>query len=399
MSLTRSQRNSFSMPELSGAAIIGVGQTALTRSGDQTSLALQAQAAKAALADAGLELGAVDGLLTTPLGTDSWMMPVAVTANYLSLKPQSFATVDLAGASGCAMIAQACQAIAFGRCETVLCVAGSSLFGFGKGTDVVRHMAETGTAHPQFELPYGPTLVSLYALLAQRYFHEAKAGPEDLAAAAVAMRTNAARNADAPLRKPISIDDVLASPQISSPLHMLDCSMVCDGAVAVVVTKAQNASGKAHCRPVAYGQALGQTYVSESAASARTAARLSGQQAFASAGKRPSDMSFAQLYDCFTIALVLTLEDLGLCGDGQGGAFCRDGALDLEGALPTNTHGGLLSGGHPGLAGGFLHVAEAARQLMGSAPTERQLRAPECGFVHGNGGVAGIHASLILEAA
>jgi acetyl-CoA acetyltransferase len=325
------------------------------------------------------------------------MMPVAVAAGYFGITPRHFATVDIAGASGCAMVAQAIDAVERGDCEVALCVGGASLYGFGGEVDIVRHMAETGTAHPQFELPHGPTLVSLYALIASRYLHEYQATREDLAKIAVTMRAHAGRNPLAMKRQPIGIDDVINSPMVSTPLAMLDCSIVCDGAAAIVVTTADRARDLP-ASPVflrGYGQALGAPYVSEVRDLTTTPAVESGRRAFTRARLAPTDIDVLELYDCFTIAVLLELEDLGFCAKGEGAAFVGSGALGPGGHLPTNTHGGLLSGGHPGLAGGLLHVVEAVRQLQGRAG-EAQVKGASVALAHGNGGVAGIHATLIL---
>jgi acetyl-CoA acetyltransferase len=360
-------------------------------------LQLQGDAAREALAAAGLTFADVDGLFTVPLGTDSWMMPVGVAAGYFGMTPAHFATVDLAGASGCAMVAQAADAVERGDCEVALCVGGSGLYSFGGEVDIVRHMAETGTAHPQFELPHGPTLVSLYGLIASRYLHEFGVTREDLAQIAVSTRAHAARNPLAMKRHPLTVDDVLNSPMVSTPLAMLDCSIICDGAAAVVVTSADRARDLP-APPVflrGYGQALGAPYVSEVRDLTTTPAVHSGRRAFARAGLAPSDIDILELYDCFTIAVLLELEDLGFCAKGEGAAFVAEGTLGPDGQLPTNTHGGLLSGGHPGLAGGLLHVVEAVRQLQGRAGAA-QVEGARVALAHGNGGVAGIHATLIL---
>ena len=348
-----------------------------------------------ALTDAGFEKSSIDGLLTSPLGTDSWMMPVAVVASHLGISPTAFGTVDLAGASGCAMIDEAVRRIEAGQCRTVLCVSGASLHGFGEQCDVVQHMAQTGTAHAEFELPYGPSLVSLYALVAQRYLHKRAVEPRDLSALAVAMRANASANPMALRRDPIDIEEVLASPIISSPLRMLDCSSVCDGAAAVIVTCDHEGSGVA---VRGYGQALGATYVSERVPGDEEAIRHSGWRAFAASGMTATDIDLRCLYDCFTVALALALEDLGFCKHGEAPELARDGRLEEAGDLTTNPHGGLLSAGHPGLAGGFLHVVEAVERLLnGWRSNQTGKGAPRTALVHGNGGVNGLHGTLILE--
>lgn len=379
----------------SSAVITGVGQTPMRKASGKTNLRLQAEAALIAVADAGIQLSDIDGLITVPLGTDSWMMPIAVVADALGMKPDYFATVDVAGASGCAAVVQAKMAIEAGLCQRVLCVGGASLKTFGQEKDLIAHMAETGTAHPQFELPYGPTLASLYALVASKHCHEFGTTEEQLAEIAVAARAYASRNPNARLRELISVDDVMSSRPISTPLKMLDCSIVTDGAAAFILEREDMASDIS-VRVAGHGQGYGWAYVGSQAELASSAAVISGQKAYNMAGLGPSDIDIAELYDCFTIALLIELEDLGFCEKGEGGRFVASGALGPNGKIPTNTHGGLLSGGHPGLAGGFLHVVEAVSQLKGKAG-ERQVSDARTALVHGNGGVMGLHSTLILQ--
>ena len=378
------------------AAIVGIGESRVGKVPDRSALQLQADAAQAALADAGLSMADIDGLLTTPVRVEHWNMPAGVVAHYLGIRPSYLSTVDLAGASGAAMIHQAAMAIASGQCTTVLCVAGQNLLSHGSRSTAVRKMAEGGSAHPQFEVPYGPLVPSLYALVAQRHMHEYGTTAQQLAEVAVAIRGHAALNPNAHKRAPITVDDVLASKMITSPLHILDCAIVSDGAAAAIVTSAARArdlrSKPAHLLGQGYG--LRHSHIGDTELTT-TGAVDSGRDAFRIAGLSPADVDVAQIYDCFTITVIVELEDLGFCRKGEGGPFVEGGRIGLGGELPVTTHGGLLSGGHPGLGGGFFHVLEGVRQVRGEAQA-RQVPGAKVALVHGNGGVISVHCTLLL---
>jgi acetyl-CoA acetyltransferase len=378
------------------AAIVGIGESRVGKVADRSALQLQADAAQAALADAGLSMADIDGLLTTPVRVEHWNMPAGVVAHHLGIRPSFLSTVDLAGASGAAMIHQAAMAIASGQCTTVLCVAGQNLLSHGSRSTAVRKMAEGGSAHPQFEVPYGPLVPSLYALVAQRHMHEYGTTAEQLAEVAVAIRGHAGLNPNAHKREPITVADVLGSKMVTSPLHILDCAIVSDGAAAAIVTSAARArdlrSKPAHLLGQGYG--LRHSHIGDTSLTT-TGAVDSGRDAFRTAGLSPADVDVAQIYDCFTITVIVELEDLGFCAKGEGGAFVEGGRIALGGALPITTHGGLLSGGHPGLGGGFFHVLEGVRQVRGEAQA-RQVPGARVALVHGNGGVISVHCTLLL---
>jgi acetyl-CoA acetyltransferase len=378
-------------------AIAGIGESKVGRVPGRTALQLQTDATLAALQDAGLALADIDGLITTPVRVEHWSMPCGVVASHLGIRAKYLSTVDVAGASGCAMIHQAALAIASGQANTVLCVAGQNLLSNRSRSDAVRSMAEGGAAHPQFEVPYGPLVPSLYALVAQRHMHEFGTTPEQLAEVAVTMRRHAGLNPNAHKREPITVADVLQSKLTTAPLHMLDCALVSDGAGAAIVTRLDQARDlrQPPVRPLGFGYGLSHSYVGDHRTLTTTGAVDAGRDAFRQAGLTPADIHVAELYDCFTITVIVELEDLGFCPKGEGGRFVEGGRIGLGGALPVTTHGGLLSAGHPGLGGGFFHVLEAVRQVRGSAG-ERQVDGAETALVHGNGGTVAIHCTLIL---
>ena len=381
------------------AAIVGVGESAVGRVPGRSALELMSDATVQALADAGLERDAIDGVISLPCATESWMMPAAVVARALGLDPGYVSTADLAGAGGTAMIDQAARVIATGGAEAVLVVAGQPLLSGFSREGAVSRMAQTA-AHPVAEAPAGVPVPGLYALLAARHMHLYGTTREQMAAVAVTTRAHAALNDNAHFRAPITIADVLSAKPIASPLTLLDCAPVSDGAAALIVVSPERAR-TLKPRPafvLGSGYGLSHTYLTDADDPLTTGAQRSGGTAFAAAGLGPADMDFAQLYDCFTITVLIELEDLGFCPRGEAGAFVAAGGLSRTGALPANTGGGLLSGGHPGLPAGLFPIVEGARQIMGQAGA-RQLPRAELGFVHGNGGVIGMHCSLVLGSA
>jgi acetyl-CoA acetyltransferase len=382
---------------LRDAAIAGIGESRLGRVPGVTALELMREAAEAALADAGLAWADIDGLLTTPIRTETWAMPCGMVAQEFGLDPRYIATLDVAGASGCSMVVHAAMAVATGQARAVLCVAGQPSLSHRGRDATVKTLAGAGWAHPDLEAPYGPLVPTLYALVAQRHMAEYGTTAKQLAEVAVAMRGWAAMNPNAQKRDPIAIADVLGSPMVTSPLHVLDCALVSDGAAAFIVTSRAQARDlrQRPVLPLGAGSGFSHAHIGDHEALATTGAVRAGREAFGQAGVTPRDIQVAQLYDCFTITVIVELEDLGFCAKGEGGAFVQGGRIGPGGALPVTTHGGLLSAGHPGLAGGMFHVVEAVRQLRGQAGP-RQVPDAQLALAHGNGGIIGLHCSLVL---
>jgi acetyl-CoA acetyltransferase len=248
-----------------------------------------------------------------------------------------------------------------------------------------------------WERPYGARVpMTSYALAASRHMAQYGTTSEQLAQLAVDARRWAAMNPRARHRDPLTVDDVLASPVLASPLHQLDCCLVTDGAGAYVLTSAERARDLA--RPPVYvlGAATSTSHwiISEMPDLTVTPGAVSGPNAFAMAGVAPSDVDVLMAYDSFTITALLHLEDLGFCAKGEGGAFAQDGRTGPGGALPMNTNGGGLSYTHPGQYGMFLLV-EAARQLRGECG-ERQVRDAELAVAHGCGGFLSATATVVL---
>jgi acetyl-CoA acetyltransferase len=248
----------------------------------------------------------------------------------------------------------------------------------------------------QFDAPYGHSLIAKYAMVARRHMYEYGTTIEQLAEIAVSARHNAGLNPDAYYRDPITIDDVLGSPMIADPLTKLQCCIRSDGGGAVVLTSEERARDVA--RPPVWvlgtGETTSHTTMSEWDDFTVSPAAVSGKLAFDRAGITPAEVDVCQLYDAFTPMVLLSLEALGFCGPGEGGAFVEGGTLRVGGALPTNTDGGGLSSCHPGMRGMFLLV-EAVRQLRGEAGA-RQVPGAQVACVNGTGGWFSTAGTVLL---
>jgi acetyl-CoA acetyltransferase len=373
-------------------AIVGVAESDLGVVGPKTVLQLQAQAAKAALEDAGLTTRDVDALLTA--GSDWGWAPSMLVAEYLGIQPKVTDSTNIGGSSFEAHVGHAAAMITLGLCEVALITYGST-----QKSQASRSLGRSGPAAytEQFERPYGPPLpVGAYAMAAMRHMHDYGTKPEQLAEVAVATRKWAQLNPKAYKRDPITIDDVLNSPYIAEPLHLLDCCLVTDGGGAVVVTSMDRAR---HCRkaPVrVLGHAETHTHmtISNMPDLTLTGAASTGPRAMAMAGVQHKDFDVVEIYDSFTITVMLTLEALGFCGRGESGAFVSGQRTAPGGDFPLNTNGGGLSYCHPGMYGIFLLI-EAVRQLRGEADA-RQVPNARLALVNGTGGVLSSTATCVL---
>lgn len=377
------------------AVITGAADTAVGRLEASTSLGLQAEAACAAVADAGLSLGDIDGVLCAYSFTAPHLMLSSVVSEFLGIAPSYSVAVQAGGATACVQVMQAAALVEAGLCRHVLCVCGDNRLTGMSRDQAVAALSEVG--HAEFERPYGIGVPPAYALVAQRYMHEHGVTREHLAGVAVAHRVNAMRHPKAQMRTPISLDDVANSKVIASPLRLLDCCLISDGAAAVVVSAADAARDTAKSGVAILGTGQMNTHEHIVAAPSLTdfGCKQSAAQAFARAGVRPSEIDVAEIYDSFTITLLAELECIGFFGRGEAGPAILAGAIDIGGALPCNTHGGLLSYAHSGAAGGMFHVVEAVRQLRAEAEA-RQVADAELAFVHGDGGILSAHCSLVL---
>ncbi len=354
---------------------------------------VHAQAADRALADAGLTYADIDGYATAGF----LPMYAVQLCEYLGIHPVHLDETNVGGASYEVLLEHAVHAIEAGACETVLISYGSvqlSAMGRRLGTGAPGAPMSGPSAYDSL---WGNTLVGSYALAAQRHMYQYGTTSEQLAEIAVAMRANAALNPNAQFRDPMTVADVTGSRLIADPLHMLDCCVISDGGAACVVTTAERAKDlpKRGIKVLGAAHALTHsTNISAMPDLTVSAAAQCGPLAFQRAGLTPADVHVAQIYDSFTITALLSLEDLGFCAKGEGGAFVEGGRLRYDGALPTNTDGGGLSACHPGMRGMFL-IVEAVRQLRGECgPT--QVANCEVALVHGTGGMLSTGATMLL---
>jgi len=375
------------------AAIAGVATYGCGESPGHTDMELLAEAARRAVSDAGLAMKDIDGLCTASASATMWAMPVV---EYLGLRPSYIDSTMLGGSSFIAHLLPAMQALASGQCNAVLVCYGSAqrTATFGR-REVV---ASRRYLDPQpYETPYEPMQpLSAYALAASRHMHEFGTTRRDLAEVAVAARAWARLNPEAFMRDPLSIDDVLGARMVCDPLTVRDSCLVTDGAGAFVLVRADRARDlpREPVHVLGTATAVWNRQISSMHDLTTTAARDSGRAAFAMAGLAPSDIDVVQLYDAFTINVLLFLEDLGFCAKGEGGAFVRGGAIAPGGRLPVNTNGGGLSCVHPGMYGIFALI-EAVRQLRGEGG-DRQVAGARTALAHGNGGTLSSQATAVL---
>jgi len=376
-------------------AIVGSADTRVGKVPQLSAMALCADAARLALADAGIAKDQVDGLVTCNSMAEPYLYHAEALAEYLQIFPRYCVTANAGGGTTISGIRHAAAAIASGACSTVVVALADTL-----RTGLSREQAmklQSSTGHPQFETPYGATVPAFYALIARAHMDRYGTTPEQLAAVAVNGRRYAADNPAAQMREPITVEDVLKSRMIADPLHLLDCSLVSDGGAAIVLTSSERAadSGRAPVYILGAGEGHSHEHISQARSLTTSAAVASGREAFAMAGVGPEDIDLVELYDCFTPVVLIELEDLGFCEKGEAGAFVESGATAPDGSLPMNTHGGLLSHCHPGNPGAMFLLTEAVTQLRREAGT-RQVRDASMALVHGQGGIMSSHATLIL---
>ena len=375
------------------AAISGFAEMAPQKgAGDRTPLGIIANVARDAIADAGLKKSDVDGLLTGWALSDYSVLWPSVVADYLQIHPSYVNQVELGGASAAGMVWRAAAAIQGGMCHTVLCVLGDR-------RARARQLPPFPSIEAEFDAPYGLIAANPgYALIAQRHKHEYGTTAEQMAKVAVDQRKSACRNPAALFgHTEIDVDDVLASRMIVDPLHLLEIVSPCTGGGAFVVTSRERAKDGPH-PPVMLlgaGEAGGHSSITHARNLTTSLVEPAAAAAFRMAGVGPRDMDFVQPYDCYTITVIVTLEDAGFCDKGEGGRFVAEHDLSYAGDFPCNTHGGQLSFGQPGLAGGMSHVIEAARQLTGRGEV-RQVSGARIGYVNGNGGIMAEQCSLVL---
>ena len=366
--------------------IAGIGHTEFGRHEGRSTYSLNAEATRKALADAGIEKDRVDGLFVKFPTSNFEFMYGQKLAEALGIVPRIGGVWDQGGAANASLVGYAAMAIEAGQCDVALVTFADNP---KSGTrQAYQRPWGNDEVHGWFGVPAG------YAMIAQRHMQQYGTRPEDLAAVAMACRRHGASNPRAQLRKQLSLDDYMASPPIVSPLRRDDCCLVSDGGAALILMSAERARSLKVERPVpilGFGQGQTSWEVSQRPDLTTTAAKVSAATAFAAAGLTPADIDVAQIYDCFTITPLLTLEDYGFCKPGQSGAFASEGNLELGGALPMNTSGGLLS--ETGMPGMQL-IIEGVRQMRGES-VNQVPNAQHC-IVSNQGGIMHTHSTLLL---
>jgi len=376
------------------AAAIGIGELKpLKDPGEETPLRLMANVAAEAIADAGLEKKDIDGFLVGMPFADPGMIYPAAAAERLGINPRMLNVVDIGGASPAGMIWRAAAAIDAGMCNAVLCIVAD----LNRAGD---QRVPTVSMQREFEAPYGMIGANCgYALIARRHMAEYGTTPQQMAKVAVDQRKNAVKNPLATFNdKEITIDDVLNSRMICDPLHIFEIVSPVSGGAAVIVASPDIAK-RSKNPPVwllGAGEYANHSTITYAPSITTSPIEVAAANAFKMAGLQPKDMDLVCPYDCYTITVIVSLEDAGFCKKGQGGPFVAEHDLTYAGDFPCNTHGGQLSFGQPGLAGGMSHVTEGIRQLMGRGGA-RQVKNASLGYVNGNGGIMSEQASLILE--
>lgn len=371
-----------------------------------------ADLAHQALVDAGLEAKDLDGLVVSGAQFhEAEVFVPAMAAEYLGIEVNFAEVVDLGGCTGVGMVWRAAVAIEMGLCQAVLCVIPARMAPFAPNENPAwlfeamkygGHSTRFGAPEAEFDLPYGHMGQNTgYAMIAQRYAAQYGYSSEAMAKLAVDQRTNAQANPDAIFyNQPLTIRDVLDSKMVADPLRVLEIVMPVAGGAAVIVASTELLNKTKHRGAVIKGFGERLSFKSPSYAKDMTVTPMAvaAKKAFEMSGLTPNDMHAAQIYDCYTITVLLSLEDAGFCKKGEGMKFLLENDLTFKGNFPLNTHGGQLSFGQSGAAGGMSQIIEAFHQISGRAG-ERQLAKCDNVFVTGTGGVMSEQGALVLQGA
>ncbi|MDR3656310.1 MAG: thiolase family protein [Mycobacterium sp.] len=393
------------------AAVVGIAELPAERRPTRPpsfTLDQYALLAKMVIEDAGVDPSCVNGLITHGVAESAMFAP-ATLCEYLGLPLDFGERVDLGGATAAGMVWRAAAAVELGVCDAVLAVVPGS----ASVPQSQRHPAATpnwygassnnyGSPQAEFEIPYGNVGQNApYAQIAQRYAAEFGYDPAAVAKIAVDQRANACSHPGAVFHgSPITVDDVLASPMIADPIHMLETVMRVHGGAGVLIANADIAR-RSRNRPVwitGFGEHIAFKTPTYAQNLLSTPIARAAERAFAMAGLSRSDVDIASIYDCYTITVLMSLEDAGFCAKGEGISWITDHDLTYRGDFPLNTAGGQLSFGQAGMAGGMHHVVDGARQIMGRGG---DAQVPDChtAFVTGNGGIMSEQVALLMRGA
>jgi acetyl-CoA acetyltransferase len=376
--------------------IVGMAETAVGKLPGSTSLGLQAEACRLALQDAGVDGPQVEAVYNLDPYTQAMSMYAQSLLEYLGLRPRLAATIDVGGTvSPMMMIMNAMWAIGHGYADTALCAFGeNALTGRPRGVHGLPQGPSVG--QEEFEEPFGCIgFVIPYALVAQRHMQRYGTTREQLGAVALSARRHAALNPRAQMRAAMTMDDYLNARPIADPFGLLDCAVMSDGAGAIVLTTVERARDlrTMPVRVLGFGSQATHKNVNQMPDLEELGLRPAGEAALRRAGITIGDADVCCIHDAFTISTILGVEALGLCADGEGGAYAAAGRLDLGGRCPVNPHGGLLSHAH---IGGMNHVCEAVRQLRHEAEPARQVPGAGIAVVSGNGGVFSMCGVMVM---
>ncbi len=365
------------------AAVAGVGYTEFSAAAPQSILELARGACRAAIDDAGIDPHVVDGIASFMVMHDS--VPTQAVSTVLGLPQLRFSLdIDLGGQAPCHLVAQAAAAVTTGQAEAVL------VFRALKGRSGARVGAmEFAGGGGQYRYPLGYSAYMMYvAMWAQRFLAETGQGPQDLAAVALTQREYAMANPRAFRRRPLTAEQYFESPYVVDPFRGADCTIEVDGACAVLVTTLERARDLRHPPAVvaAGGYRAGPRpgldigdHLAWRDYTRNYTSWIAGDL-YRQSGVGPQDVQFAEIYDCFTSTALMGLEGLRLCERGESGAFVRSGQTRLDGRLPMNTHGGLLSEGY---LHGMNTVAEAVLQIQGRGGDRQVPRHDVCAVTSG----------------
>jgi acetyl-CoA C-acetyltransferase len=383
-------------------AVIGVGMTKFGEIWDKSFRDLVAEAGMKAIMDAGIEGKDIDAMYIGGMSSGGFVeqehvAPLAIEVAGLEEFHIPATRVEGACASGGIAVRHGYMAVASGMHDIVI-VGGAEKMTDVVGTEATNVLASA--ADREWEAFFGMTFPGLYALMARYHMHKYGTTPEQLASVAVKNHYNGSMNPNAQYKRRITVDDVLASPMVADPLHLLDCSPITDGAAAIVLAPVDIA--KEYTDKIVRFRASAQasdtiSLFNRSRFDALPVTIHAGERAFKQAGLTPKDIDLVEVHDCFTIAEIMAIEDLGFFKKGEGGKATEEGLTALDGELPVNTSGGLKSKGHPVGATGVAQVIEITLQLRGEAG-ERQVKDARIGMTHNVGGSGGTAVVNILEA-
>lgn len=350
----------------------------------KSTLELHGEVARGALEDAGLSKDQVDGYLTAGVPEGGFSLQPLVMADYLGLDVAYADSTDIGGSAYIDHVGHAVSAVRDGKCDVALVTFAARPLSSGRSSGRFLTMPD------HFEAQYGLTTLNMYGMAAQRHMHEYGTTNEQLAAIREAASHHAQYNPNAKYQDPVSIEDVLDSPVVADPLHILDCCVVTDGAGALVLVSqsVRDRLDRECVEVLGHGLSI-KHHEAGDIDLTYTAGRKSGRRAYEEAGIGPEDVDYVSIYDSFTITVLETLEDLGFCEKGAGGAFVEGGTLKApNGDLPFNTDGGGLCSNHPS-RGGMLKLIETVRQLRREAHEAVQVPDAQIGLAHGTGGSIG----------